>query len=803
MIKNYLKITFRNLHRHPFYAFVNIFGLALGIACCILIMLFIRDEWSYDKFHSDANRIYRVALFELYEDHEYLNVVTPFRFASMFEENIPEVEAAVRFVAMRDQVQKGATTSSETIYMADKDFFQMFDFELKEGRPEGVLESVNNLVLSETAAQKWFGPQNPVGQTLSIRVGESAEDYIVAGIAAVPTNSSLQFDYLVPLENADKLWTERQMQSLFNVYAETFIRLPDGYEITNLDAKMPALIQQVMGEEYVEGAYVPRFQSLTDIHLDTSYPGGSQPTSDPSYSYILALIAAFVLIIACINFMTLTLGRSADRAKEVGVRKTLGAMREQVAGQFWGEAIWFSLLGLMVGGGLAFLVLPVFEDLAEKDLALTFELDLVLLVFGLVGLVGLIAGSYPALFLSKFQPVKVLKGQLKMGHANVLRKSLTVIQFALAILLIISTLVIKDQLNFLQSRPLGFDKEQVVSLQTGLPRAEGMAVLERFRNEAGSYPEITDISGAVYTFGETWIAAGYRGDDDIFRQFNVNLVDVDFLNTMQIPVVQGRDFSRDISADEREAVIVNRAFAKLHGWEDPVGKQLPGVSFAAHQIIGMVDDFNYASLHEAVAPLALVLSPEPLFSGLNDVSTNSAPQPKVIARIGAGRTKEGLEYLENAWEAAAPGLPFVFTFVDDAVERQYRQEERLGAIVEYATVLVILIACLGLLGLASIVVSRRTKEIGVRKVMGASVQNIVLLLSKDFITLVVIAFLVAVPVAYLVMKDWLSDFAFATTLSPFTFGLAGVLAILVAFVTISFQSIKAALSNPVKALKYE
>ena len=501
--------------------------------------------------------------------------------------------------------------------------------------------------------------------------------------------------------------------------------------------------------------------------------------------------------------MTLTLGRSADRAREVGVRKALGAMRAQVLGQFWGEAVWFSVFGLILGLGFTFLALPVFKDLAQKELAMNFESDLILLIIGLVVLVGLIAGSYPAIFLSRFQPIAVLKGQLKMGSANALRKTLTVIQFSLAILLIISTLVIKDQLNFLQTKSLGFDREQVVSLQTGMPRPDGMQILERFRNSAAGYPEVLDVSGAVFTFGEPWIAAGYDGDDGIFRQFNVNMVDVDFLSTMQIPVLSGRDFSRDIGADAREAIIVNRAFAELHGWEDAVGKTLPGPDFSAHAIIGMTENFNYASLHEAVEPLALVLTPDPLFAGLNDVSTYVEPHPKLLVRLEAGRISEGLRLIEDKWHTAADGLPFIYTFIDDAVEQQYRQEERLGAIVEYATIFVVIIACLGLFGLASIVVVKRTKEIGVRKVMGASVQNIVVLLSKDFIRLVLVAFVITMPVAYLVMDRWLSGFAFATSLRPLTFGLAGMLAVFIALATISFQSIRAARSNPVDALRYE
>ena len=804
MLKNYLKIALRNLRRHPFYAFVNIFGLALGIACCILIILFVRDEWSYDRFHENADRIYRVALFEHYEDHDYLNTVTPFRFASMFEDNIPEVEAAVRYVETQDMVRRGDVAQSEIISFADPEFFEVFDFTLLRGEPAGVLRNVNDLVLSESAALQWFGSEDPIGKRLSLNIGQEPEDFVVTGIIEeIPSTSSIQCDYLISIENAAKRWSEGARQSLFNVFAETFLLLPAGYDIAEMEAKMPAMIEQVMGEDYEEGAYVPMFQKLTDIHLNTDFPGASQPVSDPRYSYILAIIAAFVLLIACINFMTLTLSRSADRAKEVGVRKTLGAMRGQVAGQFWGETVWYSVFGLVLGLVIAWLALPAFNALAEKELSLAFDGVSWLAIGSLVVVVGLIAGSYPSLFLSRFRPIEVLKGRLALGEANTLRKSLTVLQFALAIMLIVSTLVMRDQLRFLQDKNLGFDREQVVSIQTGIPRPEGMQLLERFRNELGQYTSITGITASLYTFGEPWISAGYEGTDDVFRQFNVNIVDVDFLKTMEIPIVAGRDFSRDIPADEREAIIINRAFAELHGWTDPIDNLLPGANFETHRIIGMVDDFNYASLHTEVEPLALVLTPEPLFAGLNDVSTNSAPQPKLLVKLDAGRIMEGLQAVEAAWGSVAPSQTFSYSFVDDAVEQQYRQEARLGTIVGYATMLVILIACLGLFGLASLIVIKRTKEIGVRKVMGASSTNIVTLLTRDFVQLVVVAFVFAAPVAYFAMRYWLSDFAYATTLKAGTFVLAGMLAALIATLTVSYQSVKAARANPVDSLRYE
>lgn len=804
MFKNYLKIAIRNLRRHPFYAFVNIFGLGLGIGCCILIVLFIRDEWSYDQFHEDADDIYRVALFEHYDDHDFLNVETPYRFAGMFKENMPEVEEAIRVASLRDQIKRGEEVYVGRVFLADPGFFQVFNFPLIQGEPGDVLQGLHNLVLSEDAAARWFINEDPMGQTISIRIGEEVEDFVVAGIAKnTPTQSSIRFDYLIPLAHAKTRWGEASEQSLYSVFFETYLRLPKGYDIAQLDAKVPAMIEQVLGDEYVEGAYVPRFQRLTDIHLDTNYPVGAQPISDPAYSYILAIIAAFVLLIACINFMTLTLSRSADRAKEVGVRKTLGAVRGQVIGQFWGETILFSVLGLVLGLAMAWGALPAFNTLAEKSLSFRFDSGIWLMVIGLVIVVGLLAGSYPALFLSKYRPIEVLKGHLRLGEANGLRKALTVVQFMLAILLIISTLVMGDQLRFLQKKNLGFDKEQVVNIPTGLPRYEAMQVLERFRVEAAGNTKINGVTASMFTFGEPWMSAGYMATDGVFRQFKVNLVDIDYLGIMNIPIVAGRNFSRGIGSDLREGVIVNRAFAALHGWDDPVDKTLPGARFAQHRIVGMVENFNYASLHGEVEPLALALTPAPLYDGLDDVGYFAAPQPKLLVRLKAGEISAGLGALEEIWNEVTPGLPFNYSFVDEVVDQQYGQERRLGTIMKYATILVIVIACLGLFGLASLMVVKRTKEIGVRKVMGASAGNIVTLLSRDFVLLVVIAFVLATPAAYLVMGVWLEDFAYATAMSPITFVLAGILSIGIALLTVSFQSIRAAFSNPIDALRYE
>lgn len=805
MIKNYLRISIRNILRHPFYTAVNAIGLSIAIACCLLVSLFIREELSFDRFHQDAERIFRVSHFEHIDNRDIISAETAFPIAALFRDNFPEIEETVRLLGMRDQVRRNNTILSERIYMADPSFFEMFDFPLVLGQPNQVLNEPHNLVISDSAAVKWFGQENPLGKSLTLNIGEEPEDFIVAGIfKSMPANSSIRCDYLIPLENVKKRTSEDERNNLHNYFLETFVRLQPGSDFAVMNAKVPRMIEQVMGERYVPGAYLPRLQPLTDIHLDTSVPPGSQATSDPAYSYILALIAAFVLAIACINFVTLALSRSTERSREVGVRKTLGAARSQIAGQFWGETLLQCGFAVLAGVALTELALPTFNELAARELVFTLDGVTIGILLALLVLVGALAGSYPALFLSRYQAVAALRGGVNLGDARLLRKTLTTVQFSLAIGLILATLIMRDQLIFLQQKNLGYNRELIVTVRTGMRRPAGMQLMQRMRNELESHPAITGVTAMLFDFGESWIKAGYDGTDGVYREFRFNQVDWDFLKTMQIPIVAGRDFSRKFRSDRWQAVIVNRAFAELHGWTDPVGQRLIGDGFhPQHKIIGMVDDFNYASLHSAVEPLAITLAPDPLYNGFDDITYFVAPQPKLVFRIKPGAIFESLKQISAAWKAAAPGVPFNYRFLDDIIQRQYKHEQRVNRIVGYATSLVILLACLGLFSLTSLMVAKRTKEIGIRKVLGAPVSGIVALLAKDVAVMLAIAFAVAAPTAAFIMHNWLQNYAYATAIKFSTFGLAGIVIILLASLAVSYQSFRAALANPVEALRSE
>ncbi|MDX1548190.1 MAG: FtsX-like permease family protein, partial [Rhodothermales bacterium] len=568
--------------------------------------------------------------------------------------------------------------------------------------------------------------------------------------------------------------------------------------------KIPTMMEQVLGERYGTYEHTFGFQPITGIHLDPDVPVGIEPTSDPAYSYILGAIALFVLLIAAINFITLSIGRSADRAMEVGVRKAIGADRRQVMLQFWGEAVLLTALALGFGVLLAGVCLPLFNTLADRDLRLAFDAGTVLSVLGLGGVIALAAGIYPAAVLSGFRPVEVLKGQLRMrGDRSLLRRGLVVVQFALSIFLIAGTLLMQRQLDFLQTKNLGFDKEQVVVIPTGVPVEEGEVLAERFRNALAGHGAVAGMTVSAFPLDGGWMNVGYTTDQDVYRTFNVNLVDPDFLETMGIEVVAGRGFSRDTPSDERSALIINEAMVQEYGWTEPLGQRLPGRNFPDHEIIGVVADFNYESLRNAVEPAALVLSFDVLRPGIENVGMASSPRRDLSVRIRPDDIPGTLALLEQTWATVAPNQDFDFYFLDEAVDNQYQQEARLGRIVGIASLLAIVIACLGLFGLAALAVVRRTKEIGVRKVMGASVHGIVLLLSKEFTKLVLVAFVIAAPAAYFAQHRWLADFAYRVEISWRIFLVAGVAALGIAMLTVSYQAFRAALADPVKSLRYE
>ena len=802
MIRNYLKTAFRSLGKRPGFTTINTLGLAVALACCLLVGLFVQSEWTYDAFHDNSDRLYRAWVEEHYEDKDIENVITPLPLGPTLEQTFPEVQETVRLSTPTDLVRRGDTQFRERMHVVDPAFFEVFDFSLRRGTPATVLDDPNSVVLTPAVAEKYFGEETPMGQSLEMRVGGTMRQMTVTGIAeAPPSNSSIQYDLVLPYRDA--YFGDTSQSSWFRVHVETYVLLQDGASAAALQDKMPSMMKQAIGEdEYARSEYGVNLQPITDIHLNTSLPAGLEPISSPLYSYLLAGIALMVLLIACINFMTMAMGRSAERAKEVGLRKALGANRRQLMAQFWGET--FVLVGgaLVLGLVLARLFLPVFNDLAARELAFALDGGLLGIAGGLFLVVGLVAGSYPALVLSAFPSADVLRGTLQIGGHRTLRRGLVGLQFVLSIVLIASVLVMQQQLDYLQSKNLGFDTEQIVTVPTTGGFDNGLRTYQLLRDQLQNEPAIAGVTAASYTPDAPWMDVEVQPETGPTYEFKANIVTHDYIETMGIEMVAGRSFSREIASDTSRGLIVNRALVQQQGWESPIGKRLPGLT-QDHEIIGVTENFHYASLHQRVEPL--VLSPKPglVLRGAANVGIPGALTPKVTLRLQTGDLRAAMDAIEQAWAAVAPSQPFSYTFLDDAVDRQYREEQRTATIVGVAAGLALFIACFGLLGLATLTVQQRTKEIGVRKAVGATATQVVGLLSKEFAVIVGAAFVVAAPVAYLGAQRWLQDFAYHVDLGPTIFLFAGGLTLGIALLTVSFQTLRAAQTDPATVLRNE
>jgi putative ABC transport system permease protein len=814
MIRNYLKIAFRSLWRSKAHSFINVLGLSLGIACCILIVLFVKDEWTFDRFHVKADRIFRVYAKEDWGvNQQFFNTVTPFPMGPALKQNFPEVEAEVRIVKTGTQVKAGDQLFSETLTIAERNLFEVFDFELIKGDPADALDGQSKVIISKWAAEKYFGQTDPLNKVISIQLGEEFAEFTVSGVTTIPTNSSIQFYLLISDQNLPRLYNEQTLNSAwFNINPETYVLLRESVNPEKLEAKFPSIFKTILGEEnYNQSKYAPGLQPLTDIHLNPSYPAGIAPVSNPMYSYVLAAIALLILLVACINFVTLSIGRSLKRAKEVGIRKVVGAQKKQLITQFIGEAMIVTFVSLVIGLAVAVLDLPLFNDLSGKQLIFPIDGFMIAVIVLLLTIIGLIAGSYPAFVLSAFQPIAILKGTSQGGSKQTLRKALVGVQLVLSIFLISSTLVMRDQLEFLQNKDLGFTKEQLVSIQLNVPRArmreriaKGFETAEQFKTELKSISGISAVSATSHNFGNGgWANLGYTDDQGTYRTFDFNTIDSDYIPMMNMQLVAGRNFSDDNPSDKRRSVIVNEAFVREYGWADVIGKKIPGKNFQDHEIIGVVKDFNYNSLYTKVTPLALVQDPSIVLSGSENINIDNSPVPKLFLRLTPGDMQSTLDKVKIVWDKLTGEQEFAFSFVDETLNAQYQADQNLGKIVSIATLLAIIIGSLGLYGLASLAMQNRIKEISIRKVLGATEQSLLLLLSKEYMILIAICLVLSVPITFYLMQGWLASFEYRVNIGWNVFLLAGGISLLIAFAAISYQTIKTTMAQPANTLKHE
>ncbi|MDX1585383.1 MAG: ABC transporter permease [Balneolaceae bacterium] len=809
MLKNYLKIALRNIRTSPGYSFINIFGLALGMGVSILILLYVQYELSYDTYHDNSDRIVRVSRQWFNQNGEsslHLGHVAP-PFAPMLEEDFGgTIQEAVRFLQINPMIQyEDKAFVEDRFFFADANVFEVFSWKMLKGDPETALTYPDGIVLTEQTAAKYFGSEDPIGKTLELEYQGSQLLFQVNGIVQnVPSNSHFQFDFLASMEPVVQFYggLEQMMQNYGSNNFATYLLLPEGYDYENLQAQIPDFINRHLtsfGGPDREPADVTMLNlwPLTDIHLHSNLDSEIEANGNIEYVYIYTAIALFILLIACINFMNLSTARSSKRAIEVGLRKVVGADRGSLIRQFIGESMILSVLGLVGAVLLVYLILPYFNAFLDSDLTFNvFEqwsqlLGLVAVVF----FVGLVAGSYPAFFLSGFQPAHVLKGSFKVSSSHQrFRSFLVVTQFAISIALIASMVIVYNQLDFMRNKDLGFDKENIVVL----PSSNRInSNYENIRQRLLGHPGILNVSvSSRVPSGRLLDSQDTQAEvDGELQQINTRIADIhvshNFMETFGIELVAGRNFDIKLASDSTEAFILNESAVQAIGWSNPeeaIDKEFR-YGGRSGRVIGVTNNFNFESLHQSIAPIVFLI-----------------PQNRirnVAVKIRGDMRTEALDYLEEQWAGLRPGYPFNYFFVEDNFNEQYANEERLGEIFGYFSLLAIIIAALGLFGLASFTTQQRVKEIGIRKVLGARISQIVLLLSKKFTMLVILAFVIAVPIAWYAMEQWLSDFAYHIEMSLWTYFMAGGIALIVAWVTISYQSLKAALTNPVNSLRSE
>jgi putative ABC transport system permease protein len=798
MLKNFLKTILRNLSRNKLLSLINITGLSAGLACCMLIILYAKDELSYDRFHKNQQSVYRLVHDEYGPDRKIVmqdgtSGMVP---GPSFTREIPEIKESVRFQGERIPVKVGKEIFEQDGHYADSNFFTVFTFPLKAGNPATSLKDLYSVVLSEETAQKLFGNRNALGQTIELPLGKDRVfiPFTVTGIVPeTPENSSMKLTIVLPMKlnerenGGDDQW--------INFYLHTFLVLHPGADIRKVEAKMKQVYEKNAKDQLREArekfdfknTFVYKLQPLPDMHLSTTYTAQNGLTggSNPIYSKILGGIALFILVIACINFINLSVARSLKRAKEIGIRKVAGSSQRQLLVQFLGESFLMTAFAFLLALVLVQAILPFFNSVSNKMLSLSYLFDIKLVAgyLALLLLTTLLAGFYPAIVLSGFDPAVTLYNRMKLSGKNYLSKGLVILQFSLATFLIIATITIYSQFNYLTTRSLGYDDKNVLTFNTGHMDAGQVNTL---RTELLKIPAVK--SAAARQYG-TWITVAKADGNQI--DFDLEVIDDHFLDTYNIPIVKGRNFSPDFTGDSAISILINETFAKKAGWTDPINKE---VDFfyrnQKYRVVGVVKDYHYSSLLEEIKPQLFTKDPQYRYG-------------MMIVKIKPVQTAETVKKIESLFRQMRPLVPWSYEFKDLANQNQYASEKKWKQILAFSAVLTLVISCIGLFGLASLSAEKRTKEIGIRKVLGASIGSVANQLSLDFLRLVGVSALIALPLSWWAATKWLQNYPFRISMSPWIFAGAVTTVLLIALLTVSYQSIRAAAANPVKALRSE
>jgi putative ABC transport system permease protein len=811
MIKNYMKVAWRNLIKNKVFSLINIVGLATGLTCFILITLYVSDEISYDRFNEKADRIYRINSFIKLGGSELRLAVSSDPMGAVLKKDFPQVEEFVRFYNSNGSksIRKGSEFINENaVVHADSTLFRVFTLPALYGDTKTALNDPNTVVVTESAAKKYFGATDVVGRTIETNENGSTLYKVTAVIKDVPHNSHFNFDFFFSMDNV-----QYGFGNFLSHNFQTYILLKKGADYREVEKMFPKFVESYvmpqakvvmqinsMEEFNKAGNHLEyRLIPLLKIHLHSDFFVELGTNGDIKYVYIFSAVAVFILLLACINFINLSTARSMSRSREVGIRKVLGTTKSKLIFQFLSESALTVIIAMIIAVVIAWQVLPFFNQLAAKSLTPTmlFSTKMLIILIGLPFVVSVLAGSYPSLFLSSFNPVTVLKGKLNSGsHKSNIRSGLVIFQFATSIILIIATITVYRQLDYIQKRKIGFNKEQVLVIDGTGVLGKGV---EAFKNEVRKMPGVINGTNAGYLP----VAGSARNDNTFSREsvlsptntFNMQFwgVDEQYIPTLGMEMKSGRNFSREFGRDS-SAIIINESTAELLGYPDPIGKKIYTLvnttsnDVIAYEIIGVVKNFNYESLRQRIGPLAFAL---------NNSTWATA------FRVKPENSQAVVSAISSKWKSLSTGTPFNYHFLDESFNNMYRAEQQVGRVAIAFAVLAVIIACLGLFGLATYIAEQRTKEIGVRKVLGATVQNIVMMLSRDFLMLIIIASLIAFPIAWWAMYKWLQDFEYRIGVGWWIFILSGFIAILVALFTISFQAVRAAVSNPVKSLRTE
>ncbi|OGU33216.1 MAG: hypothetical protein A2068_12680 [Ignavibacteria bacterium GWB2_35_6b] len=800
MFKNYFKIALRNILKYKAYSFINIFGLAIGALCCILIFLFIQHELSYDDFHKNKNTIFRVTEKYTLNDETSHVGITQFPVAPTLELDYPQyVKRTARmfnFFSPTLSLRYGDNIFNEPrLFFADSNFFEMFSFSLISGQPDKVLKDINSIVLTESLAKKYFGDENPLGKTIQY---EGEVDLLITGLAEdLPGNSQIKFDAIISIGTIKRFFNNGMPTTWYWNPCITFIEMKKADEVKYLHAEMPAFIKKYFPTDFkVEDL---SFQPLPDIHLYSVLDSDLFETGDIEFVYILSFVAVLILLIACVNFINLSTARAAKRAREVGMRKVLGAHKKQLIFQFIGESLITCFIAVLIASVISQFVIPSLNSFAEIniDLNIFSNLELVGALFGLLVFVGILGGIYPAFFLASFKPASVLKGKILSGHKKIgLRQVLVVFQFLISIIMISSTAIVFEQINFLRDKKLGFNKDEIIVIP--IYRTKMLQNFDTYKNFLLQNPNIKNI-----TVGENVIGTGlnlgvYRVEGkEQPEPFSRILAREDLIETYDLKLIAGRSFTKENPADLKGSIIVNEYFVKSMNWKNPSDALGKSIYWGANDvnkrsIVGVVKDFNYESLHTKQGPFIYFPDSVSIFGNRF-----------ISAKVNMANVTETIKFMEEKWKELVTSSSFEYKFLNEEINNLYKTDKKLGDVIGIFSVLAIIVASLGLLGLVSFAAEQKTKEIGIRKVLGATVPGLINLQLKEYFKLIIVANIIALPAAYYLMDSWLSDFAYRINIGIVPFMYAMIFSIFVAVTTVWYQANKAATSNPIKSIRYE